>query len=638
MHNKHSYIPHIDGLRAVAVLSVVIYHAFPTVIKAGFMGVDVFFVISGYLITSILLNELENGTYSLLNFYKRRIKRLFPALILVIATVYSIGWFMLIENEFIAMNKHILGGAGFISNIILWFEAGYFDQSSHYKLFLHFWSLGVEEQYYIVIPILIYVLYKLRFNILIIVALLAFTSFIYGYVLIGADKTAAFYNPLARSWELLAGTMLAILMRQGKTRLFEWQITAIIGLFLILVPILIFNKDIAFPGLYALMPVTGAVLVIAAGEKAWVNRVILGNRLAIFIGLISYPLYLWHWSLLSFLHINEQANPSSIKRLAAVCLSFLLAYLTYRFVEKPLKKRDNAVFLFASMIIIALIAALSYMGVIKQRLNFVGYEKINTAKNGFTFPITGLKPVGNFYTYGENQHATIYIGDSTMQHYAPRIKQAIDQNSAFNRAIFATKGGCPAINGFDNEPQLYYADCLKHNREAFQKAGQAEVKTVVLGLHWLDQMMGSHLKSLTLNGVKTIKPASELADAALAEMGRQIAELAKTKRVFVISASPLNDRFNPNNAVEGSRFTQLKLKDLSQALEVNAAYKPLQDKIIAMVKAAGGVVIDPLPAICPNGLCPITDARGALNYSDSFHFTRKTAIDKAQFMDITLTP
>ena len=210
------YRPDIDGLRAVAVLSVVVFHAFPTLLKGGFIGVDVFFVISGFLISTIILKSLNNGTFSFREFYGRRVRRIFPALTIVLFSSLTLGWFGLLSDELNQLGKHVAAGAGFVSNLVLWSEVGYFDSSANSKPLLHLWSLGVEEQFYIVWPLLLWSAWKLRINVLLVTLLIAGSSFLLSLNKVGYDITAAFYSPQTRFWELLAGSLLAWYQLRGR--------------------------------------------------------------------------------------------------------------------------------------------------------------------------------------------------------------------------------------------------------------------------------------------------------------------------------------------------------------------------------------------------------------------------------------
>jgi peptidoglycan/LPS O-acetylase OafA/YrhL len=337
-----AYRRDIDGLRAVAVLSVVLFHAFPSVLRGGFIGVDIFFIISGFLISSILLKELGQDGFSFASFYARRIKRIFPALILVIGASLAFGWFALFPDEYQQLGKHVVGGAGFAANFFYWAQVGYFDTAADTKPLLHLWSLGIEEQFYILWPAILLLAYRLRANLLAVTAGLALLSYLLNVGGIAHHASATFYSPASRAWELLLGAGLACMQQHAGSAALPLprigpNLRAAGGVILLALGLALIRRDLPFPGNLALLPALGAVLIIGAGPHAWFNRVVLSNRVLVWIGLISYPLYLWHWPLLSFAQIVESHLPAPAIRAGAVALAVLLAWLTWRLVERPLR-------------------------------------------------------------------------------------------------------------------------------------------------------------------------------------------------------------------------------------------------------------------------------------------------------------
>ncbi len=333
-----AYRRDIDGLRAIAVLSVVAFHAFPTWLRGGFIGVDIFFIISGYLISSILLKGLETGTFSFKTFYARRIKRIFPALLTVMAACLAFGWIALFPDEYKQLGKHVFGGAGFVSNLLLWNEVGYFDRAAETKPLLHLWSLGIEEQFYIFWPVILLLAWKRRMKLALLTAVLAGASFLLNVAGVTHRASATFYSPASRAWELLFGALLAgHLLKPGQANAAPRHWQSVLGLALLAIGMVFVTRERHFPGWLALLPTLGALLLIGAGPQAWVNRTLLSNRLMVWFGLISYPLYLWHWPLLSFAQIIESKTPSDAIRAGAIALAVLLAWITYRFIERPLR-------------------------------------------------------------------------------------------------------------------------------------------------------------------------------------------------------------------------------------------------------------------------------------------------------------
>ena len=335
------YRADIDGLRALAVASVIAFHAFPTVFPGGLIGVDVFFVISGFLITGIILDGLQKDAFSFAEFYRRRIRRIFPSLIVVLAASMIAGWFLLLPDEFTRLGKHVVASAAFIQNFILWGESGYFDKAAATKPLLHLWSLGVEEQFYIVWPLLLLAAGRLRLSKSWLVGSILAISFIVSLIYARQDSTLAFYSPVTRFWELMTGGMLAVVAGQNRygkassgARNLGGNIKSIVGLVAIALPICVLDDKSLFPGWWALLPTVGCYLVLSAGPEAWCNRIVLSWRPLVWLGLISYPLYLWHWPLLSFMTIAESRIPSVEARIGAVLISVALAWATYRFVNR----------------------------------------------------------------------------------------------------------------------------------------------------------------------------------------------------------------------------------------------------------------------------------------------------------------
>lgn len=394
VHRK--YRPDIDGLRAIAVLSVVGFHAFPFWINGGFIGVDIFFVISGFLISTIILDDLKQNKFSFIDFYSRRIKRIFPAVILVLIASFFVGWFALLADEYKQLGKHIAGGSGFISNFLFWREAGYFDNDAERKPLLHLWSLGIEEQFYILWPLVLWGICKKGFNFLTATIVIIAISFTLNIVTINKDAAAAFYSPQTRFWELLVGSILAY-MAQNRIDIFPslknkldiflgniiyakapqnngntfLNVQSALGATLILTGLLVVTKDRNFPGLWALLPILGAALIIASGEHSWFNRVVLSNRVLVWFGLISFPLYLWHWPLLSFTRIMTGQAPSREIRILVLIISIALAWITYELLEKPIRfGKFSKVKVFILILLMLFIGCVGYNTYQREGLKF----------------------------------------------------------------------------------------------------------------------------------------------------------------------------------------------------------------------------------------------------------------------------
>jgi peptidoglycan/LPS O-acetylase OafA/YrhL len=366
--NRIAYRSDIDGLRAIAVLSVVVFHLSPGRARGGFVGVDIFFVISGFLISSIIYDEFESRSFSTVDFYTRRIRRIFPALFLVLSAVALAGWLFLAPTDFVQLGKQILGGSAFVGNFVVWQQSGYFSADAESKPLLHLWSLGVEEQYYLIFPLICVLFYRAKNRWALPLAFLTIgvASFAINLACVVRYSTATYFLPFSRLWELFIGAGLALALHRDWP--FGWKsrltpvgrsILSFVGLALLAFAIFRIDPSDPFPGWRALLPTVGAALLIAAGQESWINRHILSFKPAVLIGLISYPLYLWHWPILCFVHSAEKLrglDRSHGFRVDVIAASFVLACLTYRFVEVPVrrikspeKRRTGAMWLLGSV-------------------------------------------------------------------------------------------------------------------------------------------------------------------------------------------------------------------------------------------------------------------------------------------------
>lgn len=343
------YRPDIDGLRAVAVISVMLSHIGFAMFSGGYVGVDVFFVISGYLITSIIYNEIILGKFKFSNFYERRARRILPALYFITLLSFFPAWFLLVPQDFVDFAETVIGTVFFSSNVVLWLQTGYFDQAAELKPLLHTWSLAVEEQYYVFFPILLLAAYKIKkFNILTFIIFLLVQSFL-------LSNWAAFYKPSAnyyllptRAWELLIGSTVALLAHPQYEVLNEKiqnnmlsKAAPLTGLLLIIVPIFWFDKTTPFPSFWALFPTLGTAFIILFSQPTSITYRLLGNKLMVGLGLISYSAYLWHQPIFSFMRFQNYLEIDIYSKIGAIALSLIAAFLTWKFVEQPFRSKKT---------------------------------------------------------------------------------------------------------------------------------------------------------------------------------------------------------------------------------------------------------------------------------------------------------
>lgn len=337
------YRREIDGLRALAVVPVILFHAGFEAFSGGFVGVDIFFVISGYLITTIILAELEQGKFSIINFYERRARRILPALFLVMAVCVLYAWFWLFPSDMKEFSQSLVAVALFASNFLFWIKSGYFDSVAELKPLLHTWSLAVEEQYYVFFPLFLMLFWRLGKRWLLVV--LAVT----GAVSLGlaqwaavAEPTAAFFLLPTRGWELLIGAFAAFYLSKTNRIHFSSgviEVAAGLGLTLILYSIFAYSKATPFPGLYALVPTVGTLLIILFATRQTVVGRFIGNKVFVGIGLISYSAYLWHQPLFAFSRLRSVDEPSGVEFAILSVIALTLAYFSWKFVEMPFRKK-----------------------------------------------------------------------------------------------------------------------------------------------------------------------------------------------------------------------------------------------------------------------------------------------------------
>lgn len=611
LHPK--YRSDIDGLRAIAVLSVVAFHAFPEYISGGFIGVDIFFVISGYLISTIIFENLDKGIFSFKDFYSRRIRRIFPALFLVLILSFAFGWFALLTEEYRQLGKHIAGGASFLSNFFLWRESGYFDNTSDTKPLLHLWSLGIEEQFYIVWPILLWLTWKRKANFLKITIFIALISFAVNIFTIYVNPVASFYSPLSRFWELLIGAVLAYIVLYRGDMAIRWSksrnVISIVGLTLFIGGALFLSKEILFPGWWALLPTLSGAFLIFSGSQAWVNQRILSNRVLVWFGLISFPLYLWHWPLFSFSHII-QGEVSAQLRLALIASSIGLAWVTYKIVEQPIRIGKKGNLKTASLI--TLIIIVGYIGYNTYQRGGLSFRK-NAELKSYSGDIGHLEfhkyIAQNFYPCSPQKIAEqsfnwagftrcaqsqessniqiAMIGDSEVEHLFIGMAESLPRKNI----TFYIKASPPYIDNKEFSNIFEYV--LKSK----------SIKTVILGMYWPDRL-GVFLPKGSSEEVELLRTAQLFINSG--------------KDVFIVNNVPTFP-FDPDKC-RGKRWLSTNETQCTMSQEMNKVQLNQYMKIVQNIAKADPRIklIDINRYLCNESEC--SQVKGdALLYRDRLH-------------------
>lgn len=510
-----AYRADVEGLRGIAVLSVLAVHSFPQWLQGGFIGVDIFFVLSGYLISQLLLQSLEAGRFSLVDFYARRVRRLYPALglVLLACLVFSVAFTFPSASR--QVGQHVTAGALFISNIALWSEAGYFDVASQAKPLLHLWSLGIEEQFYLVWPFAAVFLFRHKRWALRLICGAMLLSWGLNLVLIADRPVATFFLPPTRFWELMVGALLAWLTLYAdggpvpwlRKRLPErsWSHRhaadgfAWLGLLMLTAALWLIDKSDPFPGWRALLPTLGTFALLAAGPAAWVNRQLLSQPMLRFYGAISYPLYLWHWPLLSFPIVLGIPLTSELRVLILVT-SVVLAALTHALVEKPVRRGFGG-----PRLTWALFAALAVLGACGWAVKCTdgllntyppSVREIASAEFDADFPnyridqcflrteqgpesfsdhcvdrSVASRPL--IFLWGDSHAAALYsglLGESARG----------TEGNGFRLAQF-TAAACPPLM---SAPPRSASQCDRINRAALERIASEHPDTVILAGHW----------------------------------------------------------------------------------------------------------------------------------------------------------
>jgi peptidoglycan/LPS O-acetylase OafA/YrhL len=637
------YRPDIDGLRGIAVLSVVGFHAFG--VTGGYIGVDIFFVISGFLITTILLTNLEKNNFSLLDFYYRRVKRIFPALILVLLFCIIFGWFTLYPDEYKHLAQHTLGSIGFVSNFILWNESGYFDIEAEKKLLLHLWSLSIEEQFYLLWPFLIWLLWQFRRYLLIIILFTLLCSFLLNIWFVNKDIVTVFYSPVTRMWELIIGGVLAYLTLFNKkiTNLFvlNSNIISITGILILAACISFYHKNLIFPGWWALLPILGTSLLIISGPTTVIGEKLLSNTVLVWFGLISYPLYLWHWPLLTFAKILTE-DLKSIKILIVV-VAILLSYLTYKFVEKPIRAKTNSrkiiIFLIINFIIIGLISLYITMNNgVESRIDDMNSQG-QTAKYQaqIKWPESYNRDDACSKVFGGDQYCLIHninlpptdalIGDSHANHFYFGLSHYLAQRG--RNLLFLGAGGCAPFFDIDrvSKPSEANFDCYQRTNKLYiDILNNKNIKTVFISFYHNLTFDNSFIFKDRRNEINVNDPYL----ATTAAFKRTIQMFEKNGKQVVLIYDLPNLSTDIKKCAFQRPYQMLSKCDLESISMINDF--ALYDKMILEVQKDTSLsIFDTRPFIAGN--FPIDKSKN-LNYRDATHLSKSGSLffsDKFNF-------
>jgi len=636
MSKDLQYRPDIDGLRAIAVLSVVLFHIGVPHMDGGYVGVDIFFVISGFLITKIIAGEVERGDFSILRFYERRIRRIFPALFVMLIITALVSAAVLMPLDFKEFSASAVATTLFSSNIFFWLKSDYFDQAAELKPLLHTWSLAVEEQYYTVFPLFMALVMPRWRHWRWVLGAVTLASLVLSMVLVRHDSNMTFYLPFSRFWELLIGSLIAVGVPPPIQNKPARQALALTGLGLILFSVATYTHETRFPGESALLPCLGAAFILYADIRGptWVGR-LLSLRPMIWIGLISYSLYLWHWPVLVFARYVLMRPLETLDKVLIFLVVMALAYLSWRFVERPFRRARNIgpkpLFIGAG-VVAAVILAVGGAGYVFNGLP----DRFPSAVRRYALASEDINPrratcdrrspsdiaagkVCTLGTPGEGPATFAVLGDSFGDSLIPGVDTAARQ--AGRKGVILTQSGCYALIGVDQGNP----DCQKQLEASLAFIRKSpDIKTVLLIGRWTTAVNGSRFGALREKAM--FIRDSDSAQSSYAEnqrvfersMARTIGRL-KPLNVVVVAyvpeqavdvprAAALARYFNPNPEIGVAR----DVYDARQA--------PVESILEPQSKALGFKIVDAGKVLCDAREC-VGARDGKVLYFDDNHLS-----------------
>jgi len=637
------------------VTLVVLFHAGLYGMRGGFIGVDIFFVISGYLISGIIIRSLRRGTFTLGQFYVRRINRIFPALVIVLFATLLVGWTFMYARELPQLGKHVLAGSTFSSNFVLWRENGYFDSPE--KPLLHLWSLAVEEQFYLLWPATLLLVWKTKRDVRWTLIAVIEASFVVNiWQVRHSGGMAAFFLPASRFWEIMAGSLLFQIENSGDALAQQWEALrrrapdalSVSGLGLIGLSVYLAKPSDLWPSWQGLIPVAGTVLIIAAGRDAWLNEKILGNRAIVAVGLISYPLYLWHWPLFVFTRLTFEGSPPWWAQISVIALSLGLATLTFRLVERRIRfgkqKVRSALILLPCLATTALLGAIVKQGIVGTRLEPAQAVTERRWGHAWMYPKgqhTDDK-YGNqtFFTPGDSSNTVVMFGDSHLQQYWGRVEYLLPAiQAAHERVAVMAYPACPQLPGLNPRTPSWSGapwTCDEFTREAFDYMKKPFVKTAVIAGYWenytADKLIPAHAE-----GETATTPAKDYLNHSYSIFEHEIGMLTGSgKRVFLILPNPTTPSHLPGSRVP-RRLAGLLSTETAPAIlkgEFLAKTRAVSDRLRQIAQRTGAIVIDPTDFVCDTTTCPLITPEGEPMYLDDHHFRAGWASRHASFIDV----
>jgi peptidoglycan/LPS O-acetylase OafA/YrhL len=636
------YRPDIDGLRALAILPVLLFHYRVPGFSGGFVGVDVFFVISGYLIAGLIYGEMRDGRFSILTFYERRVRRIFPALFALLIATSVAAWLILFPSDLARYARSLVYTAAFASNVGFWRELGYFDVGAEQKPLLHLWSIAVEEQFYLLFPaILLLVSGRSWARALAVVSAILVASFVFSLYAVKHGPAFAFYMLPSRAWELMLGAVFAIGRFRAPPRAAREALAAL-GVALIAASVALYTKATPFPGVAALLPCMGTALVIYAGQSPNTVNAALGTRPLVFIGLISYSLYLWHWPLFVFARDLWGHDPDAGETAGLIAAAFALAALSWRYVERPFRARTfrpaRWKLLGGALRAMALTAACGAAVLldrgVPQRFS-PQVRRILAGVQDFDpravacFGMTGADVrAGRLCRIGDLSAKTpsfVLWGDS----HAGAILPAVDAvaRREHRAGIFAATDSCPPLLGV-TRPDAW--KCKGFNDAVIALALRPAIKDVILDARWGKNAEGTsygdeppgRILLYDDEGRGTDEPSTRA--VFLRGLDRTVKALHEAKKkVILIGSAPEIGWAVPIVLAQLRARGDGRSMDLPLATHLKRQ-RAVMDDFALMQVTYGAVIVDPTDVLCDASVCHVA-LDGVPLYRDEHHLSATAA-------------
>ncbi len=650
------YRPDIDGLRGVAVLLVLLFHAGLPYITGGFVGVDIFFVISGYLITAIIIKDVKNEKFSFVNFYERRVRRILPAFYVVALATLLGGWIILLPADLLDASKSLLAALFFSGNIYFWRTTDYFSEASDYQPFLHTWSLGVEEQFYFFFPVLLLFCLHHKRVLIAILALSFFGSLIISVYATQAMPWAAYYLLPTRAWQLMAGAFIAlytIRVPENKNLLTG---LSLVSLVLIFTPAFFYTKLTPFPGLAAIPPTLGAVLAILVGSQPQsLIYKLLSIRALVAIGLISYSLYLWHWPIFAFIrNYHAEVHLDWISSLLGLVFSFLFAYLSWRFVEQPFRNKTTfnrqRIFLIAGISSLGILVVAGLI-ILKQGVPSRFDQSIvklyeMTAKELLHDECLNSTPeqisANKACLFNKNsKSAPVFAlwGDS----HAASLQYAMGEYATKHnmQGVFLGHVGCGPYPGVVNTNFFRGEECYRHHLAAIDYLEKSKtIQTIVIHSRWALSIEGTAYKNgiepeyhlLDRQDEKNRGTNEEIVSVAFERALKRLKESSKS--IVLIGPVPEVAYSVPRMLANNIQWN--KQRDIRPSLEEFLVRQESSIKLLESFKEKYlSAIIYPHEYLCEEGYCKLIEENEPL-YFDNNHLTERGAKIITDNLDITL--